>query len=137
MLKNGTVRKLFFSTDIYLLKDSFFTKMYFVKKQSYSKCCWRIQLVFILKLFNLFKCFLAYFLISKIKHALPYVTDAFIDPISYKQIGCCFHGPTSCSLCCKSIYTNKQVYVRLQASVSFCLISRLNIFLRHVESLKL
>ena len=56
--------------------------MYFVKKQSYSKCCWRIQLVlFILKLFNLFKCFLAY-LISKIM----YVTDAFIVPNSYNGV---------------------------------------------------
>ena len=26
----------------------------------------------------------------KLKHALPYVTDAFIVPNPYKQIGCCF-----------------------------------------------
>ena len=42
------------------------------------------------KLFSLYKCFLAFFSISKIKHALPYVTDAFIVPNPYKQIGCCF-----------------------------------------------
>ena len=45
-----------------------------------------------------YKCFLAYFSISKIKHALPYVTDAFIVPNSYKRIGCCFYGLTKCSV---------------------------------------
>ena len=70
------------------------------------------------------------FSISQIKHALPYVTDALIVPNSYKRIGCCFYGLTSCSVCCKN-QTNKQVYVRLQASVFFCLISRrMNMFLR-------
>ena len=52
-----------------------------------------LLIVFILKLFSLYKCFLAYFSISKIKHALPYLTDAFIVPNSYKQIGCCFSWP--------------------------------------------
>ena len=70
------------------------------------------------------------FSISQIKHALPYVTDALIVPNSYKRIGCCFYGLTSCSVCCKN-QTNQQVYVRLQASVFFCLISRrMNMFLR-------
>ena len=88
---------------IYICKrTAFFTKIYFVKKRSYSKCCWSIQLVYILKLFSLYKCFLAYFSISKKKHAFSYATDAFIAPYSYKQIGCCFYGLTSCSVCCKN-----------------------------------
>ena len=84
------------------VKGQLFYKNIFCKKRSCPKCCWRIQLVFILKLFSLYKCFLAYFSISKIKHALPYVTDAFIVPNSYKRIGCCFYGVTSSSACCKN-----------------------------------
>ena len=101
-----------------------------VKKRSHSKCFWRIQLVFIFKLFSLYKCFLAYFSISKIKQALPYVTDAFIVP-NFKNESAAVFMALQVVLCVAKIQTNKQVYVRLQASVSFCLIShRMNIFLR-------
>ena len=92
----------FFSHWYIFVKGQHFDKNIFCKKRSCPKCCWRIQLVFILKLLSLYKCFLAYFSISKIKHALPYVTDAFIVPNSYKQISCCFYGLTSCSVCCKN-----------------------------------
>ena len=78
--KNGTVRLLYFYTDIYLKRDSFFTKIYCVKKRSYTKFYWQIQLVFILELFSLYKCFLAFFSISEIKHALAYVTDGLYSP---------------------------------------------------------
>ena len=50
-------------------KAAFLQKIYFGKKRSYSKCCWRIQLVFILKLFSLYKCFLAYFTVLFISNA--------------------------------------------------------------------
>ena len=80
-VKKRYSKKAVFFTLIYICKkDSFFTKMYFVKKRSYSKCCWWIQLVFILKLFSLYKCFLAFFSISKIKHSLAYVTDRLYSP---------------------------------------------------------
>ena len=85
------------------VKGQLFYKNIFCKKRSCPKCCWRIQLVFILKLFSLYKCFLAYFSIR---------SDAFIVPNSYKRITSCFHGLTSCSVCCKN-WTKKQVYVCL------------------------
>ena len=46
--------------------------------------------MFILKLFSLYKCFLAYFSISEIKHALSYFTDASIVPNSINKSAAVF-----------------------------------------------
>ena len=59
-----------------------------------NSACIHIKVVQPLQVFSGF-----FLLISKMKHALAYVTDGIYRvPNSYKQIGCCFYGLTTCSV---------------------------------------